>query len=122
MPTTKLLVLAVFTTCSAGAFTGVFTVLWQFVVLVGQLASPPPITLAVLLNVVPLAEGCGVTGMTKATGVPVARFVAIVQVTVWPLAVHPLGSVPIVRLPGIVSVMVLVAVVAAVPMLVTVRV
>ena len=115
-------VLAVLTICSAGAFTGVVIVLWQLVVLVGQLASPPPITLAVLLKLVPLAAGSGVTGMTKATGVPVARFVGIVHVTVWPLAVQPLGSVPIVRLPGIVSVMVLVAVVAAVPMLVTVRV
>ena len=110
------------TTFTAGAFTGVFTVLWQFAVLVGQLASPPPTTLAVLARVVPLAPGNGVTGMTKLTGAPVAKGAAIVHVTVCPLAVQPLGNVPIVKVLGIVSLIVLTAVVAAVPMLLTCKV
>ena len=88
----------------------------------GQVGSPPPLTVAVLLTLVPLAEACAVTGMTKLTGTPVARPVAIVQVTVWPLAVQPLGKVPIVRLLGTMSTTVVIAVVAALPVLVTVRV
>ena len=46
---------------------------------------------------------------------PAAKPEAMVQVTVWPAAVQPAGSVPIVRPVGIVSVIVETAFVAAVP-------
>ena len=117
----KLLLLAVLTTRNAGAVTGVIIVLEQFAP-PGQLGSPPPTTVPVLLRLVPLAAACGVIGMMKLTGLLMARGAAIVQVTVCPLAVHPLGSVPIVSVLGIVSVTVLVAVVAAEPLLVTIKV
>ena len=101
--------------------TGVIIVLAQFAP-PGQLGSPPPTTVPVLLRFVPLAAACGVIGMTKLTGLFTPKGAAIVQVTVWPLAVHPLGTVPMVSVLGIVSVTVLVAVVAAVPLLVTIKV
>ena len=106
---------------SCGALTGVVIVLVQFAV-VGHVGSPPPLTLAVLLNVVPFAATVGVTGITKAMVLPTVRPVAIVQVTCWPVALQPLGRVPIVRPPGITSVMLALAVVVALPVLLTVRV
>ena len=65
------------------------------------------------------AAAVGVTGITKLVLAPAARPEAIVHVTVWPAAVQPAGSVPIVRPVGIVSVIVAAAVVAAVPVLST---
>src|SRR5579883_3166441 len=121
MPTAKFELLADFTICNCGAPTGVLTVLEQFAA-PGQVGSPPPCTVAVLVSVVPLAAAVGVTGITKLTAVPVARPAAIVQVTVWPAAPQPGGSVPSARVPGITSVIVAVAVVAALPMLVTCKV
>jgi hypothetical protein len=106
------------TIVSCGASTGVLTVLEQFAV-VGQVGSPPPDTDAVFDNDVPLAAAVGVTGITKLTELPVARPAEIVQVTCWPVAVQPAGNVPIVSVPGITSVIVAAAVVAAVPVFVT---
>ena len=85
----------------------------------GQLGSPPPLTVAVLTRVVPLAAAVGVTGITKLTGVPLVRPAAIVQVTVCKVFVQPAGIVPRVRPAGITSVIVDTAVVAVVPVLVT---
>ena len=65
------------------------------------------------------AAAVGVTGITKLVLLPTARPAGIVQVTVWPAAVHPPGNVPKVRPLGIGSVIVLAAVVAAVPVLLT---
>ena len=114
--------LAVFTIVSRGASTGTLTVLEQFVP-PGQVGSPPPDTVAVLVRVWPLAAAVGVTGMVKLTGVPVARPTAMLQLIAWPVAVQPAGSgVPITRSPGIVSLTEAMAVVAAVPVLVTVSV
>jgi hypothetical protein len=113
-----LLLLALFTTVSCGASTGVFTVLVQFEV-AGHVGSPPPEMLAVFDSVVPFTAAVGVTGITKFTRLPGASPAAIVQVTAWPIAEHPPGSDPIVRPPGIVSVIVAVAVVAADPVLLT---
>ena len=104
-------------TLSFGAFTGVF------VVLLGQFeaqdGSPPPLTFAVFAIVVPFAAACGVTGITKLTGLPVARPAAIVQVTTWPVLPQPLGIAPSVSVEAIVSVTVVTSVVAAVPVFVT---
>ena len=80
----------------------------------GQVGSPPPLTVAVLVTL-GAAAAVGVTGITKLVLPPAARPAATVQVTVWPAAVQPAGSVPMVRLAGIVSVIVATAVVAAVP-------
>ncbi len=105
--------LAVFVIVSCGALTGVVTVLVQRAS-AGQVGSPPPETVAVLVTLAPAAR-VGVTGMTKLAFAPAARPAGMVQVTVWPAAVQPAGSVPMVRPVGIVSVMVDTAVVAAVP-------
>ena len=105
---------------SFGAFTGVF------VVLLGQFeaqdGSPPPLTFAVFAIVVPFAAAVGVTGIVKVTGVLVARPAAIVHVTTWPAAVQPDGIAPSVSVEAIVSLTVVTAVVAAVPVFVTVSV
>ena len=114
-----MLPLAALTIVSCGALTGVVVVLEQCVA-AGQVGSPPPDTLAVLVRFWPLAAACGVTGMTKLTGEPVARPAAMVQVTTWPVATQAAGrGVPIVSVPGSVSLTVAAAVVAAVPVLVT---
>ncbi len=102
---------------SCGAFTGVLTVLMQRAA-AGQVGSPPPETVAVFTDGL-AAESVAVTGMMKLVFAPAARPAAIVQVTVWPAAVQPAGNVPMVRPAGMVSVMVLTAVVAAVPVLLT---
>jgi hypothetical protein len=65
------------------------------------------------------AAAVGVTGITKLVLPPAARPAGTVHVTVWPEAVQPAGSVPIVRPVGIVSVIVAAAVVAEVPVLLT---
>jgi hypothetical protein len=113
-PTVKLAAEAVFVSVSTGAFTGVGPAVLVQRAAAGQVGSPPPVTLAVLVTL-----GCaavvGVTGITKLVLAPAARPAAIVHVTVWPAAVQPAGSVPSVRPVGIVSVIVATAFVAAVP-------
>ena len=104
---------AVFVSVSTGAFTGVVVVLVQCAA-AGQVGSPPPVTVAVF-TAGEAAAAVGVTGITNAVVPLIARPAAIVQVTVWPAAVQPAGSVPMVRPVGIVSVTVAAAVVAAVP-------
>ncbi|GAA4797046.1 hypothetical protein GCM10023307_23620 [Lysobacter hankyongensis] len=84
----------------------------------GQVGSPPPLTVAVFVTL-GRAASVGVTGIVKLVLPPAARPAGTVQVTVWPAAVQPAGSVPIVRPVGIVSVIVDTAVVAAVPVLLT---
>ena len=101
--------------------TGVATVLLQRA-WAGQVASPPPLTVAVLLTVVPAIVACGVTGITKLALPPAASPAATVQVTVWPEAVQPAGNVPMTRPAGMASVITEAAVVAAVPVLRSVRV
>ena len=83
-----------------------------------QPGSPPPLTVALLVTLVPAAR-VGVTGMTNEVLPLTARPAAMVQVTVWPAAVQPAGSVPMVRPAGMTSVMVAAAVVATPPVLVT---
>ena len=102
---------------SWGELTGVISVSEQRAA-AGQPGSPPPLTLAVLLTL-GIAAAVGVTGITKLTDAPTAKPDAIVQVTVWPAAVQPAGSVPSVRLAGTTSVTVATAVVAAVPVFCT---
>ncbi len=92
---------------------GVVTVLVQREA-AGQVGSPPPDTVAMLVAS-GSAASVGVIGMMKLVLPPAARPAGIVQVTVWPAAVQPAGSVPRVRPVGMVSVIVLTAVVAAVP-------
>ena len=82
----------------------------------GQVGSPPPVTLAVFVTLAPAAS-VGVTGITNEVLPPAARPAATVHATVWPAALQPAGSVPMVRPVGIVSVIVDTAVVAAVPVL-----
>ncbi len=60
--------------------------------------------------------------MTKLELLPAARPDATVQVTLCPAAVQPAGGVPSVKPLGIVSVMVLAAVVAALPVFSTLSV
>src|SRR3954470_25071103 len=98
--------------------TGVSTVLEQFAA-AGQVGSPPPLTVAVFVSVVPPAAAVGVTGIVKLTGVFGASGAAIVQVTCWMAAAQPPGNVPIVSVPGMLSTTVAVDVVAALPILVT---
>ena len=105
---------------SCGALTGVVTDEVQRAS-AGHVASPPPLTVAELVTLEPAAR-VGVIGMMKLTVALTARPDAIVQVTVWPTAEQPAGKVPIVRPAGIVSVMVLTAVVAMVPVFCTLRV
>jgi hypothetical protein len=116
----KLAALAVFVIVSAGVLTGVVVVLVQRAA-AGQPASPPPLTVAVF-TAGEATAAVGVTGITKAVVALTARPAAIVQVTVWPAAVQPAGKVPMVRPVGIVSVIVLTAVVAAVPVFCTLSV
>ena len=82
----------------------------------GQVASPPPLAVAVLVTLAAAAV-VGVTGITNEVFAPAARPAATVHVTVWPAAVQPAGKVPMVRPVGMVSVIVDAAVVAAVPVL-----
>ena len=90
--------LAVFVIVSCGALTGVVTVLVQRAS-AGQVGSPPPETVALLVTLVPAAR-VGVTGMTKLVFAPAARPAAMVQITVWPAAVQPAGSVRPLRVPA----------------------
>ena len=113
----KLAALAVFVIVSCGALIGVVTVLVQRA-FAGQVGSPPPETVAVFTDGF-VAAMVAVTGMMKLLFAPTAKPAGIVQVTVWPAAVQPAGSVPMVKPVGIVSVMVDAAVVAAVPVLLT---
>jgi hypothetical protein len=99
----------------------VVTVLEQFAA-PGHVGSPPPETVAELVNVLPLAAAVGVTGITKLTGEPVARPAAIMHVTDCPDAVQPAGKVPSVKVPGMLSLTDDGAVVAALPIFVTVNV
>ncbi len=117
MPTVNDAALAVFVIVSCAALIGVVTVLVQRA-FAGQVGSPPPDTVAVLVTLAPAAR-VGVIGMMKLVFAPAARPAGMVQFTVWPAAVQPAGKVPIVRPVGMVSVMVLVAVVASVPVLLT---
>ena len=114
--------LAVLTRVSSGASTGVVVELVQCVVSPGQVGSPPPLTVAVFASVVPLALACGVTGIVKLVLAPMARPAAIVQLTVWPVALQPAGRVPMLRPAGSVSLTVATAVVAALPVLLTCKV
>ena len=84
----------------------------------GHPASPPPLTVAVLVTgVVPLV---GVTGMMKLAEAEGARPAGIVQVTWLETAGHPAGSVPRARVAGTASLTVAAAVVAVEPWSVTV--
>ena len=68
-----------------------------------------------------VAAAVGVTGIVKlALPPPAAKPDATVQATTWPAAEQPAGIVPKVKLAGTVSLMVVAAVVAAVPLLVKV--
>ena len=87
----------------------------------GQVGSPPPVTVAVF-TAGDAAAAVGVIGMMKLVVALTAKPAGIVQVTVWPAAVQPAGKVPMVRPVGIVSVMVLTAVVAALPVFCTLSV
>ena len=90
----------------------------------GQVLSPPPETLTVLLMLVPAAAAVGVTGMAKLRVLPGAVAVSTVfevQVTSCPLAVQPVGKVPMVRFVGMVSLTMMVPLLEAVPALVTAR-
>lgn len=108
-------------TVNAGGFTiGVGPTVPVQCAAAGQVASPPPLAVAVLVTPVALAT-VGVTGMVKAWLAPTARL-AMVQVSTWPLAVQPAGNAPMVKPVGMVSVTVVAAVVAALPPLVTVMV
>jgi hypothetical protein len=89
-------------TCTVGPTTGVITVLLQRAA-AGQVGSPPPITLAVLVTL-GRAAAVDVTGITKLTFAAGARPTAIVQVTVWPAAEQLAGMAPVVRLAGTASV------------------
>ncbi len=104
---------AVFVSVNTGAFTGVVVVLVQCAA-AGQVGSPPPVTVAVFTTG-DAAAIVGVIGMMKLVVALTARPAGIVQVTVWPAAVQPAGNVPMVKPVGIVSVIVLTAVVAALP-------
>ena len=97
--------------------TGVVTLLLQRAS-AGQVGSPPPLTLAVLMTLA-AAAAVGVTGMTKVVVALAARPAAIVHVTTWPAAVQPAGKVPMVRPVGMVSVIVDTAVVTDPPVFCT---
>ena len=112
--------LAVFVNVNTGALTGVVVVLVQCAA-AGQVGSPPPVTVAVF-TAGDAAADVGVIGMMKLVVALTARPAGIVQVTVWPAAVQPAGKVPMVRPVGIVSVIVLTAVVAALPVFCTLSV
>ena len=116
----KLAPLAALVTDSLGEFTGVRTVL------LGQLdvqdGSPPPPAPAVLAIVAPAAAAVAVTTTVKFTGELVARPAGIEQVRTWPAIVQPAGAAPSASVDANVSVIVVTAVVAALPVLVTVSV
>ena len=76
----KVAELAVFVIVSCGALTGVVVVLVQRAA-AGQVGSPPPETVALLVTLAPAAK-VGVIGMMKLVLAPAARPAAIVQVTV----------------------------------------
>ena len=99
-----------------GAMTGVNTDGVQRAV-AGQVGSPPPLTLAVLVTL-GTAAIVGVTGITKLVLAFTANPAATVQVTACPTAEHPAGIVPGVSPAGSVSVIVDTAVVATVPVFV----
>jgi hypothetical protein len=61
-----------FTKLSAGAFTGVLTLLVQWLAL-GQLKSPPPVRVAVFTKVWPEFAAVGVTGMVKLVKPPAPK-------------------------------------------------
>ena len=94
--------------------------------LLGQLkvhdGSPPPPTYAVLEIVVPAAAALGVTGTAIVTDEFVPKPAGIEQVRTWPAIVQPAGAAPSVSVDANVSVTVVTAVVAALPVLVTVNV
>jgi len=121
VPTVNSAALAVLVIVSCGALTGVGPTVEVQRAATGHVGSPPPLTVAVLVTLAPAAR-VGVTGITKLVVALTARPGAIVQVTSWAAAVHPAGSVPMVRPAGIVSVMVDVAVVAAEPVFCTLSV
>jgi len=120
VPTVNAAALAVLVIVSCGRFTGVVTAELQRAA-AGHVVSPPPLAVAVFVMLAAAAV-VGVTGMMKLVLAFTARPGAIVQVTTWAAAVQPAGSVPIVRPVGIVSVIVLTAVVAAVPVFCTLSV
>ena len=111
--------LALLTIVNSGASTGVVTVLEQRIAVLGQVGSPPPETFAVFDSIVPLASAVGVTGMMKLADAPTLRLAATVHVTCWPLALQGAVTLPTVNVLGMLSVIVAVAVVAAVPVFVT---
>ena len=111
-------VLAVFVMNNCGALTGVVTELVQRAV-AGHVASPPPLTVAVLVKPGDATATVGVTGMVKLVTAFTPRPTATVQVTVWPATVQLAGIAPMVKLAGRVSVIVATAVVAAVPVFCT---
>ena len=117
----KLAPLAVFVNVNSGVFTGVVTDGTQRAVVAGQVGSPPPLTLALLVTL-GTALIVGVTGITKLVLTFTANPAATVQVTSCNIFVQPAGNVPSVKPAGIVSVMVETAVVAAVPVFSRVRV
>jgi hypothetical protein len=114
VPTTNEAALAVFVIVSSGRFTGVGPTLAEQRTATGHVGSPPPLTVAVLVMLA-AAAAVGVTGMMKLVVALTARPEATVQVTTWPTAEQPAGSVPMVRPAGIVSVIVEMADVARVP-------
>ena len=73
--------LAVLVTVNCGRFTGVVTLLLQRPA-AGQVGSPPPLAVAVLLTLVATAA-VGVIGMTKLLLAPAANPAAIVHVMVF---------------------------------------
>ena len=111
--------MSVLVTCKLGAFTAVVMVDSQLLV-VGQVGSPPPIALALLVTL-GKAPAVGVTGMRKLTDAPTATLAEAVQVTCWLCAgaVQPAGKVPKVSVAGITSLMVMLPLVATVPLFVT---
>jgi len=117
----KLAPLGVFVSVNCGVFTGVVTDGTQRAVVAGQVGSPPPLTLAPFVTL-GTALIVGVTGITKLALALTANPAATVQVTSWPTALQPAGKTPIVKPVGIVSAIVEVAVVGAVPVLVNCRV
>jgi hypothetical protein len=117
----KFAVLAVLVSVSCGALIGVGPTVPVQRGAAGQVGSPPPVTLAVLVTLDPAAR-VGFTGITKLVLPPSAKPAATVQVTAWPALVQPAGKVPMPKPAGMVSVIVDTAVVAAVPVLVNCKV
>lgn len=84
VPTVNVALLAVLDIVKAGtpgaADTLLLTELVQWAA-AGQVVSPPPLTLAVLVSVVPAAAAVGIAGMAKELTPPAARPAATVQFT-----------------------------------------